>query len=193
MKLSAKRLQYTHVIVIFPMFQETSTGVDFYLITMAHEQLYISSSWQKVQRRGHDFQLKDWRKEWIKLTNDWRRSRKPFPVASTGNALETSRWLYNQYLRSPDTKNYPMKMPLHCSMYFLEKCIICELVLTAAKYLYEHIYLFCPCFTSLASIPSYPLVCSFIKQPPRFQKLSNLVLALVYYRFQSLSTFRPKT
>ncbi|XP_062169600.1 alpha-N-acetylglucosaminidase-like [Alnus glutinosa] len=52
---------------------------------------------------GHDFQLKDWRREWIKLTNDWQKSRNPFPVASTGNALETSRWLYNKYLRSSDT------------------------------------------------------------------------------------------
>ncbi|GMY24880.1 alpha-N-acetylglucosaminidase-like isoform X1 [Fagus crenata] len=53
--------------------------------------------------KGHDFQLKDWRREWIKLTNDWQRSRKAFPVESTGNALNTSRWLYNKYLRSPDT------------------------------------------------------------------------------------------
>jgi alpha-N-acetylglucosaminidase len=25
--------------------------------------------------RGHDFQSKDWWREWIKLTNDWKRSR----------------------------------------------------------------------------------------------------------------------
>ncbi|KAK7828801.1 alpha-n-acetylglucosaminidase [Quercus suber] len=53
--------------------------------------------------KSHDFQLKDWRREWIKLTNDWQRSRKAFPVESTGNALNISRWLYNKYLQSSDT------------------------------------------------------------------------------------------
>ncbi|KAJ6387074.1 hypothetical protein OIU78_016906 [Salix suchowensis] len=40
---------------------------------------------------GHGFQLKDWRREWIKLTNNWQKSRKIFPVESNGNALNISR------------------------------------------------------------------------------------------------------
>ncbi|PIA62267.1 hypothetical protein AQUCO_00200330v1 [Aquilegia coerulea] len=51
---------------------------------------------------GVGFQLKAWRREWIKLTNDWQKSVKIFPVRSTGNALDTSRWLYEKYLRKPD-------------------------------------------------------------------------------------------
>ncbi|KAG2679039.1 hypothetical protein I3760_11G031800, partial [Carya illinoinensis] len=52
--------------------------------------------------KGHGFQLKNWRREWIKLTNDWQRSRSVYPVESTGNALYTSGWLFNKYLRKPD-------------------------------------------------------------------------------------------
>ncbi|ONI08466.1 hypothetical protein PRUPE_5G179500 [Prunus persica] len=49
---------------------------------------------------GSEFRLKDWRREWIKLTNDWQNSRKAFPVKSSGNALSTSRWLFDKYLGS---------------------------------------------------------------------------------------------
>ncbi|XWS48114.1 hypothetical protein CRYUN_Cryun13aG0045200 [Craigia yunnanensis] len=50
--------------------------------------------------KGEDFKLKKWRREWIKLTNNWQKSRKLFPVESNGNALSVSRSLYNKYLRS---------------------------------------------------------------------------------------------
>ncbi|GAV87569.1 NAGLU domain-containing protein/NAGLU_N domain-containing protein/NAGLU_C domain-containing protein, partial [Cephalotus follicularis] len=52
---------------------------------------------------GHGFMLKEWRREWIKLTNDWQKSRNVFPVKGVGNALNISRWLYNKYLRNSDT------------------------------------------------------------------------------------------
>ncbi|XVE57074.1 hypothetical protein DITRI_Ditri04bG0062700 [Diplodiscus trichospermus] len=50
--------------------------------------------------KGEDFELKKWRREWIKLTNNWQNSRTLFPVASNGNALSVSRSLYYKYLRS---------------------------------------------------------------------------------------------
>ncbi|MBA0790241.1 hypothetical protein Gohar_014905 [Gossypium harknessii] len=49
---------------------------------------------------GEDFKLHKWRREWIKLTNNWQSSRKLFPVKSSGNAVSISRSLYNKYLRS---------------------------------------------------------------------------------------------
>ncbi|KDP31153.1 hypothetical protein JCGZ_11529 [Jatropha curcas] len=52
---------------------------------------------------GQGFQLQDWRREWIKLTNDWQKSRNIFPVKSNGNPLIISKWLYDKYLRSSDT------------------------------------------------------------------------------------------
>ncbi|KAJ6672454.1 ALPHA-N-ACETYLGLUCOSAMINIDASE [Salix viminalis] len=55
---------------------------------------------------GHGFQLKDWRREWIKLTNNWQKSRKIFPVESNGNALNISRWLYYKYLGNRDTYDH---------------------------------------------------------------------------------------
>ncbi|KAL7115177.1 hypothetical protein ACP275_04G169100 [Erythranthe tilingii] len=49
---------------------------------------------------GDGFQLKQWRKEWIKLTNDWQNSTNVFPTKSTrGNALNVSRLLYEKYLK----------------------------------------------------------------------------------------------
>jgi hypothetical protein len=97
-------LQYIHVIVIFPIHvlgNKYWSGLlrDYYGPRAAIYFKFLIESLEE----GHDFQLKDWRREWIKLTNDWQRSRNPFPVASTGNALQTSRWLYNKYLRSSDT------------------------------------------------------------------------------------------
>lgn len=55
---------------------------------------YLTESLEK----GEGFRLKDWRREWIKLTNDWQSSRKVFPVKSTGDALKTSKRLYEKYL-----------------------------------------------------------------------------------------------
>ncbi|KAK7354098.1 hypothetical protein VNO80_19556 [Phaseolus coccineus] len=56
--------------------------------------------------RGEDFKLIEWRREWIKLTNEWQKSRNTFPVESKGDALNTSRWLFNKYLNltNPQTK-----------------------------------------------------------------------------------------
>nr|GLL36238.1 alpha-N-acetylglucosaminidase-like [Ipomoea trifida] len=55
---------------------------------------YLTESLEK----GEGFRLRDWRREWIKLTNDWQSSRKVFPVKSTGDALKTSKRLYEKYL-----------------------------------------------------------------------------------------------
>ncbi|XP_048136061.1 alpha-N-acetylglucosaminidase-like isoform X2 [Rhodamnia argentea] len=52
---------------------------------------------------GHDFRLKEWRKEWVKLTNDWQNSRNLYPSESMGHAFHISQWLYDKYLRDPDT------------------------------------------------------------------------------------------
>ncbi|KAI3952147.1 hypothetical protein MKW98_005842 [Papaver atlanticum] len=49
--------------------------------------------------KGQEFSLNEWRKEWVKLTNDWQNSRNIYPVKSTGDALNTSRWIYDKYLR----------------------------------------------------------------------------------------------
>ncbi|KAK7411528.1 hypothetical protein VNO78_02962 [Psophocarpus tetragonolobus] len=55
---------------------------------------------------GEDFKLIEWRREWIKLTNKWQNRRNIFPVESRGDALNTSRWLFNKYLNlsNPETK-----------------------------------------------------------------------------------------
>ncbi|XP_061369642.1 alpha-N-acetylglucosaminidase-like [Gastrolobium bilobum] len=55
---------------------------------------------------GEDFKLKEWRRDWIKLTNDWQSRRNIFPLESRGDALNTSRWLFNKYLNlsNPETK-----------------------------------------------------------------------------------------
>ncbi|XP_075480477.1 alpha-N-acetylglucosaminidase-like [Primulina tabacum] len=49
------------------------------------------------------FSLKEWRKQWIKLTNEWQSSRDIFPTSSNGNALNVSRWLYEKYLKDPES------------------------------------------------------------------------------------------
>lgn len=51
---------------------------------------------------GYRFRLNDWRREWIKLTNDWQKSRNVFPVKNSGDALNISRWLYEKYLQDPE-------------------------------------------------------------------------------------------
>ncbi|KAI3870694.1 hypothetical protein MKW92_003699 [Papaver armeniacum] len=55
---------------------------------------------------GQGFSLNEWRKEWIKLTNDWQNSRNIYPVKSTGDALNTSRWIYDKYLRNNDVHDH---------------------------------------------------------------------------------------
>ncbi|XP_050223887.1 alpha-N-acetylglucosaminidase-like [Mercurialis annua] len=60
----------------------------------------------KSLENGHGFALNDWRREWIKLTNDWQNSRKKFAVTSNGNAVTIAKWLYSKYLRSPDTYDH---------------------------------------------------------------------------------------
>lgn len=55
----------------------------------------------KSLKEGNGFQLKSWRREWIKLTNDWQSSRKVYAVESVGDTLNISRWLYNKYLLMP--------------------------------------------------------------------------------------------
>ncbi|RDX83754.1 Alpha-N-acetylglucosaminidase, partial [Mucuna pruriens] len=56
--------------------------------------------------RGEDFKLIEWRREWVKLTNEWQKRRNIFPTESRGDALNTSRWLFNKYLNlsNPETK-----------------------------------------------------------------------------------------
>lgn len=49
-------------------------------------------------KSGEDFRLKEWRREWIKLTNDWQSGGNRFSVKGTGDALNTSKWLFNKYL-----------------------------------------------------------------------------------------------
>ncbi|KAF6143277.1 hypothetical protein GIB67_039060 [Kingdonia uniflora] len=56
----------------------------------------------KSLEEGNGFQLRDWRRDWIKLTNDWQSGRNIFPVESKGDALHTSRWLYGKYLSIPE-------------------------------------------------------------------------------------------
>ncbi|CAL5379531.1 unnamed protein product [Camellia sinensis] len=56
--------------------------------------------------KGDDFCMKDWRKDWIKLTKDWQSSRNLYPVQSNGDALDTSKWLYNKYLKDPNTYDH---------------------------------------------------------------------------------------
>ncbi|CAJ1975204.1 unnamed protein product [Sphenostylis stenocarpa] len=55
---------------------------------------------------SENFKLIEWRREWIKLTNEWQKSRNIFPVESKGDALNTSRWLFNKYLNmtNPEAK-----------------------------------------------------------------------------------------
>lgn len=48
---------------------------------------------------GKGFNLKAWRREWIKLTNSWQSSRNVFPLKSRGNALNVSQWLFQKYLQ----------------------------------------------------------------------------------------------
>ncbi|XP_073123504.1 alpha-N-acetylglucosaminidase-like [Henckelia pumila] len=55
-------------------------------------------------KTDNGFSLKEWRKQWIKLTNEWQSSRDIFPTSSNGNALNVSRWLYEKYLKDPEPR-----------------------------------------------------------------------------------------
>ncbi|KGN63620.2 hypothetical protein Csa_013990 [Cucumis sativus] len=60
---------------------------------------------KESSENGYRFPLSNWRREWIKLTNDWQSSRKIYPVESNGDALDTSHWLYNKYLQIPESSD----------------------------------------------------------------------------------------
>ncbi|KAI4303870.1 hypothetical protein MLD38_039456 [Melastoma candidum] len=67
---------------------------DYYLPRAA---IYFDNLKESLEK-GHNFQLKKWRREWIKLTNNWQNSRSVFPIKSSGHALKISQQLYNKYL-----------------------------------------------------------------------------------------------
>uniref|UniRef100_A0A1D1YX15 Alpha-N-acetylglucosaminidase n=1 Tax=Anthurium amnicola TaxID=1678845 RepID=A0A1D1YX15_9ARAE len=54
---------------------------------------------------GKSFALVEWRREWIKLTNNWQSSRKTYSVKASGDALNISRWLYDKYLRNTNYRD----------------------------------------------------------------------------------------
>ncbi|KAK4402361.1 Alpha-N-acetylglucosaminidase [Sesamum angolense] len=56
--------------------------------------------------RGDGFRLRQWRKEWIKLTNDWQSRSNIFPTKSAGDALNVSQRLYKKYLEEPDSHDF---------------------------------------------------------------------------------------
>lgn len=59
----------------------------------------------KSLEKGKGFQMKEWRREWIKLTNDWQSSRNVFPVKGAGNVVNISNWLYNKYLQGVEMQS----------------------------------------------------------------------------------------
>uniref|UniRef100_A0A804M993 Alpha-N-acetylglucosaminidase n=1 Tax=Zea mays TaxID=4577 RepID=A0A804M993_MAIZE len=48
------------------------------------------------------FALKEWRREWISLTNNWQSDRKVFSTTATGDPLNISQSLYTKYLSNAD-------------------------------------------------------------------------------------------
>ncbi|CAD6261970.1 unnamed protein product [Miscanthus lutarioriparius] len=48
------------------------------------------------------FALKEWRREWISLTNNWQSDRKVFSATAIGDSLNISRSLYIKYLSKAD-------------------------------------------------------------------------------------------
>ncbi|KAG9147805.1 hypothetical protein Leryth_003414 [Lithospermum erythrorhizon] len=61
---------------------------------------------------GQDFDLKGWRREWIKLTNEWQMDRKVYPVEGVGDALNISRRLYKKYLQDDQTFNLQVNIQM---------------------------------------------------------------------------------
>lgn len=90
----------------FPIFEKLSSAnkywsgllKDYYGPRAAIYFKYLIQSLQK----GESFNLEGWRREWIKLTNDWQKSRKVFPVKGNGDALNTSLRLFDKYFRNQD-------------------------------------------------------------------------------------------
>ncbi|KAK9107947.1 hypothetical protein Syun_023958 [Stephania yunnanensis] len=86
---------------------------DYYCPRAAIYFKYLIESLEK----GHRFPLKNWRRDWIKLTNDWQKSRSIFTSISEGDALKTSRWLYTKYLQNRSSYDHlikPSKQSIGC-------------------------------------------------------------------------------
>ncbi|XP_076960516.1 alpha-N-acetylglucosaminidase-like [Bidens hawaiensis] len=47
---------------------------------------------------GERFSLQGWRREWIKLTNEWQDGRNVYPIKSDGDTFSISQALFNKYL-----------------------------------------------------------------------------------------------
>ncbi|KAL9659013.1 hypothetical protein QQ045_018609 [Rhodiola kirilowii] len=60
----------------------------------------------EILSTGNNFRLTDWRRECIKLTNDWQSGRNLYSIKSFGSALKTSWWLYDKYLRNSYVSSY---------------------------------------------------------------------------------------
>lgn len=60
--------------------------------------IYFKFMIQSLER-GEGFEMREWRKEWIKLTNEWQSGGGVFSTSSSGDALNISRWLYEKYLK----------------------------------------------------------------------------------------------
>ncbi|KAL0421836.1 UNVERIFIED_CONTAM: Alpha-N-acetylglucosaminidase [Sesamum latifolium] len=56
--------------------------------------------------RSDGFRLRQWRREWVKLTNEWQNGSNIFPTKSAGDALNVSRRLYKKYLEEPDSHDF---------------------------------------------------------------------------------------
>lgn len=76
-------------------------------------ELYFKFLIESLEKGG-DFALKGWRREWIKLTKDWQKDTKIYPVESVGDALNISRRLYSKYLQNYQASYLPGKtrMPI---------------------------------------------------------------------------------
>jgi alpha-N-acetylglucosaminidase len=53
--------------------------------------------------KNKPFALEEWRREWIRLTNNWQSDRKVFTTTATGDALNISRSLFIKYLSNADS------------------------------------------------------------------------------------------
>ncbi|KAL6288553.1 hypothetical protein ACE6H2_006063 [Prunus campanulata] len=51
----------------------------------------------KSLRDNKDFEVEEWRKEWISLSNGWQAGTELYPVKAKGDALAISRALYKKY------------------------------------------------------------------------------------------------
>ncbi|KAF8660246.1 hypothetical protein HU200_057812 [Digitaria exilis] len=60
--------------------------------------IYFKHLLQSMEK-NEPFALEEWRREWIRLTNNWQSDRKVFPTTATGDPLNISRSLYMKYVR----------------------------------------------------------------------------------------------